>query len=216
MTFLNSLQAFQPHFPDSVSLKQIQALISATHALSFYSLTLQHGVPFQPVSIRVHPDPLSLIEKALYQNRKSYTKLDDLLFIGRNLVLAGLPVYSSSLSSNGDSHHHHHHEHPPPPEEDNDAMITAERRIISLTVSSALSSDDFGTAYSYILTRLTPPSLLPSSSNHTTSSVKKTTYPGAPSTTQAAIVPHHQQQPIVPWNPKSPTSPNEWNSSPSL
>ncbi|PWY95773.1 secretory pathway Sec39 [Aspergillus sclerotioniger CBS 115572] len=148
------LQAFQPHFPDSASFKQIRALISATHALSFYSLTLQHGVPFQPVSIRVHPDPLSLIEKVLDQNPKSYTKLDDLLAIGRNLVSAGV---SSRLTDEHDSPFL-----PPPSQED--ATITAERRIMSLAISSALSCHDFGTAYSYILTRLTPPSLLPTSS----------------------------------------------------
>ncbi|KAL4992397.1 Sec39 domain-containing protein [Aspergillus falconensis] len=144
------LQAFQPHFPESTSLKQIQALISATHALSFYSLTLQHGVPFQPVSIRVHPDPLSLIEKVLDQNPRSYTKLDDLLFIGRNLVLAGFPPCPAD-----DTNSHLHYMRPPVLTQD-DALIHAERRIMSLAISSALSSDDFGTAYSYILTRLTP------------------------------------------------------------
>ncbi|KAJ5545987.1 hypothetical protein N7494_003572 [Penicillium frequentans] len=135
------LQAFQPYFPDSVSLKQIGALIAATHALSFYSLILQHGVPFQPVSIRVHHDPLSLVEKVLEQNDKSYTKLDDLLFIGRNLV-TGLPTSTETE------------------EQVSDTLITAERRITSLAISSALSSNDFGTAYSYVLTRLAPPSHL--------------------------------------------------------
>ncbi|KAL4975000.1 Sec39 domain-containing protein [Aspergillus desertorum] len=144
------LQAFQPHFPESTSLRKIQALISATHALSFYSLTLQHGVPFQPVSIRVHPDPLSLIEKVLDQNPRSYTKLDDLLYIGRNLVLAGFPPRPAD-----DTNSHSHYTRPPVLTQD-DALITAERRIMSLAISSALSSDDFGTAYSYILTRLTP------------------------------------------------------------
>ncbi|KAL5001520.1 Sec39 domain-containing protein [Aspergillus recurvatus] len=144
------LQAFQPHFPESISLKQIQALISATHALSFYSLTLQHGVPFQPVSIRVHPDPLSLIEKVLDQNPRSYTKLDDLLYIGRNLVLAGFPPQPADVTNS-----HSDYTRPPVLAQE-DALITAERRIMSLAISSALSSDDFGTAYSYILTRLTP------------------------------------------------------------
>ncbi|KAI9934269.1 hypothetical protein MW887_005343 [Aspergillus wentii] len=148
------LQAFKSHFSDSVSFKQIQALISATHALSYYSLTLQHGVPFQPVSIRVHSDPLSLIEKVLDQNSKSYTKLDDLLSIGRNLVAAGFPP----SVSDDDSHYEH-----PPPSSSEDAIVMAERRIISLAISSALSSNDFGTAYSYILTRLTPPTHLPTS-----------------------------------------------------
>jgi hypothetical protein len=145
-------------------MKQIQALIAATHALSFYSLTLQHGVPFQPVSIRVHPDPLSLIEKVLDQNPKSYTKLDDLLSIGRNLVEAGLPT--------GSSEDHESHFGATPSTSREDAVVTAERRVMSLAISSALSSNDFGTAYSYILTRLTPPSLLPTASPLTNSNVK--------------------------------------------
>lgn len=152
----SSLQAFQPRFPESVSLKQIGSLIAATHALSFYSLTLQHGVPFQPVSIRVHPDPLSLVEKVLDQNSKSYTKLDDLLSIGRNLVAAGLPTKSSSIDAEDQFAHEELSEE--------DARVTAERRITSLAISAALNSNDFDTAYSYILTRLTPPSTLPISS----------------------------------------------------
>lgn len=147
-TYYDSLNAFQPRFPNSKRFKELTALIAATHALSFYSLTLQHGVPFQPVSIRVHEDPITLIEKVLDQNPKSYTKLDDLLSIGRNFVTAGL---LSKLSE----------------DKEQGSIVIAERRIISMAVSSALASDDFGTAYSYILTRLTPSSLLPSSTSDT-------------------------------------------------
>lgn len=157
----HSLQTFQSQFPESSSFKQVQALISATHALSFYSLTLQHGVPFQPVSIRVHPDPFSLIEKVLDQNPKSYTKLDDLLSISRNLVLAG---FSPRSADDTDSHSHFTRR---PSITQDDALLTAERRIMSLAISSALSSGDFGTAYSYILTRLTPSSSTPALSSLT-------------------------------------------------
>lgn len=150
------LQSFASHFPESVIFKQIYALIAATHALSYYSLTLQHGVPFQPVSIRVHHDPILLIEKVLEQNPKSYTKLDDLLSIGRNLVAAGVPTQAASHEAEDEpTHHKPSKEH---------TLLTAERRITSLAIASALSSNDFGTAYSYILTRLTPPSLLSTSS----------------------------------------------------
>ncbi|KAH8692812.1 Sec39 domain-containing protein [Talaromyces proteolyticus] len=158
---VDAIRAFQPHFPNSNSLKEISALISATHAISFYSLTLQHGIPFQPVSIRVHNDPLSLIEKVLDQNPKSYTQLDDLLSIGRGFIAAGLPL--------------------PLPGDDlrwKTAKVTpeqkstiAEKRIVSMAVSSALSSDDFGTAYSYILTRLTPPSLMPTTTPSSLTSI---------------------------------------------
>ncbi|CAG8898244.1 unnamed protein product [Penicillium egyptiacum] len=150
------LQSFTSHFPESVVFKQIHALIAATHALSYYSLTLQDGVPFQPVSIRVHHDPILLIEKVLEQNAKSYTKLDDLLSIGRNLVAAGVPTKAASHEAEGEPTHHK-------PQKEH-ALLTAERRITSLAIASSLSSDDFGTAYSYILTRLTPPSLLSTSS----------------------------------------------------
>ncbi|KAF7529546.1 hypothetical protein PCG10_007104 [Penicillium crustosum] len=150
------LQSFASHFPESVIFKEIYALIAATHALSYYSLTLQHGVPFQPVSIRVHHDPILLIEKVLEQNPKSYTKLDDLLSIGRNLVAAGVPTQAASHEAEDESTHHK-------PSKEH-ALLTAERRITSLAIASALSSNDFGTAYSYILTRLTPPSLLSTSS----------------------------------------------------
>lgn len=104
----------------------------------------------------MHHDPLSLVEKVLDQNAKSYTKLDDLLSIGRNLVSAGL---STKLASN-EAEPQTSQE----PLSEQDALVTAERRITSLAISSALASNDFGTAYSYILTRLTPPSLLSTSS----------------------------------------------------
>jgi hypothetical protein len=104
-----------------------------------------------------------LVEKVLDQNAKSYTKLDDLLSIGRNLVKAGLPTHLSS------SEHESHTSQEQLSEED--ALVTAERRITSLAISSALTSNDFGTAYSYILTRLPPPSMLPTSSSLLTTTV---------------------------------------------
>ena len=88
------------YYPDSVAFRRLQALITATHAMSSYSLTLQHGVPFQPVNIRVSSDPISLIEKILTQNPGSYAKLQDLISIGRNLVAAGLT--STSLDDDDD------------------------------------------------------------------------------------------------------------------
>lgn len=113
----------------------------------------------------MHADPLSLIEKVLDQNPKSYTKLDDLLFIGRNFVSAGL-ISSPSVDEAQSQ---------PYPLSQDQIPIIAERRIISMAVSSALESDDFGTAYSYIMTRLTPSSLLPTSTttNNTTSPVEE-------------------------------------------
>jgi putative flippase GtrA len=82
----HSITTFRSHFSSSNRFREVTALIAATHALSFYSLILQHGVPFQPVSIRVSQDPIGLITKVLEQNPRSYTKVDDLIAIGQNLV----------------------------------------------------------------------------------------------------------------------------------
>ncbi|KAK2801226.1 hypothetical protein FQN51_005541 [Onygenales sp. PD_10] len=152
------LESFGPHFPHSESFRQIKALITATHSLSFYSLTLQHGVPFQPVSIRVHPDPLSLIGKVLEQNSKAYTELDNLLSIGRQLVAAGFPASPKYRSEPT------HAKQSPSQEEE---ALAADHRIIYLAISAALEADDFGTAYSYVTTRLSPPSIIPSTSQGT-------------------------------------------------
>ena len=125
-------------------------MIAATHALSFYSLILQHGVPFQPVSIRVSQDPIGLISKVLEQNPRSYTKVDDLIAIGQNLVSAGLPV--EPTEGNLDELD----------ERLDGAEVLAikrkdaERRVTFMAIEAALSEDDFETAYSYIVSRLTP------------------------------------------------------------
>jgi len=146
--------AFKSHFPDSRSFQRIQALLSATHAMSFYSLKLTHGVPFQPVNIRVSADPLSFISKLLSQNLNSYTHLDDLISIGQNLVVA-MP---STLMNDRDETTQ------PDPAAMAKQRAAAERRVIGMTVEAALQEDDFETAYSYVVNRLTPstPSPTPS------------------------------------------------------
>ncbi|ODH19658.1 hypothetical protein ACO22_06162 [Paracoccidioides brasiliensis] len=147
---LETLEAFGPRFPNSKSFRQIKALIAATHSLSFYSLTLQHGVPFQPVSIRVHHDPLSLIGKVLEQNPKAYTELDNLLTIGRHLVTAGFPAQPRP---NDDPIHNR----PSPSQEEE--YLASDHRIISLSITAAIESNDFDTAYSYVHTHVAPPSV---------------------------------------------------------
>jgi len=142
------LTAFRPQFPDSRGFQQASALITATHSLSFYSLTLQHGVPFQPVSIRISQDPLDLISKVLEQNPRSYTKLDDLMDIARNLVSAGLAIADSEeLDIDSESYQ----------EIINRRKKHAERRVTFMAIEASLTEDDFETAYSYIVSRLTPP-----------------------------------------------------------
>jgi protein transport protein SEC39 len=148
------LKAFGPHFPPSSPVNKIEHLLAATHSLSFYQLTLQHGVPFQPVTIRVHQDPVSLISKVLEQNSKAYTKLDDLLSIGRGFAAAGLPISSEDEESTTSN----------PEDNLENKMLESDHRITYDAIISALSSNDFDTAYSYILTRLFPSPQLSSSS----------------------------------------------------
>lgn len=133
------LKAFQPHFPDSDLFRQVDHLIAATHSLSYYQLTLQHGVPFQPVSIRVHKDPLSLIDKILEQNSRAYTKVDDLQSIGLNIVLADLPATSDPEDMAKSTQ---------------DRLSEAEQRVTFSAISASLNQHDFDTAYSYVTTRL--------------------------------------------------------------
>jgi len=109
-------------------------------------------VPFQPVSIRVSQDPIGLITKVLEQNPRSYTKVDDLIAIGQNLVSAGLPVTAddSNVDDLEDSAN------------DAQALETkrkdTERRVTFMAIEAALREEDFETAYSYIVSRLTPSS----------------------------------------------------------
>ena len=127
------LAAFRTSFPQSRRLQAIEHLLRATHSLSFYQLTLQHGVPFRPVNIRALDDPLELLARVLEQDSKAYTKLDDLLEIGRNLTRSkqkeGYDVNDIRL-------------------------IEAEQRITYLAITAALAAHDFDTAYSYITTRM--------------------------------------------------------------
>lgn len=155
------LKAFLPHLPQSQPLQRIEPLLAATHSLSFYHLTLEHGVPFQPVSIRVHPDPISLIEKVLEQNPTAYTKLDDLLSIGQNFVAAGLPAHEHSISRRLSFSSSTASPNSPRAASNPDlqsSFLIASQRIISLAINSALSppAHDFDTAYSYVMLRLNP------------------------------------------------------------
>ena len=139
---LQTVSAFSTVFPESFRFGEMRALISATHSMSFYSLSLQHGVPFQPVNIRAHKDPIALIGKILDQNSRSYTHLDDLLQIGENLVIAGIGILTSispEISAR---------------ENQSNLILDGRRRITRMAIEAALAEDDFETAYSYVVNRL--------------------------------------------------------------
>ncbi|GAW16785.1 hypothetical protein ANO14919_062230 [Xylariales sp. No.14919] len=122
--------------------RRIEALLRATHALSEYRLVLKKGEPFTPVVLRVHADPISIIEKVLEQNPKGYTNIQDLLDIGSNMVEAGLlasdKLGKSKMSPRLPSDHH----------------TATRRRITAMCVDAALTADDFETAYSYVVNRV--------------------------------------------------------------
>ncbi|KYK59725.1 Secretory pathway Sec39 [Drechmeria coniospora] len=135
-------------FPKTVDMslpgaQRIQALLKATHGLSEYRLVFKQGEPFSPVLLRIHSDPLTVIDKLLQQNPKAYTRLQEFLEMGISMVRAGLP----SRSGSGQARSSHG------PDQDAD-MLIAERRITSMCVEAALREDDFETAYSYVISRL--------------------------------------------------------------
>lgn len=137
------IQAFPRSIERSVvATQRIEALLKATHALSDYRLVLKQGEPFTPVVLRVHQDPVSIIGKVLEQNPKSYTRIQDLVDVGRNMVVAGLTVKDRAghcaLT----------------PELEPEQILIAEKRVTAMCIDAALTEDDFETAYSYVVNRL--------------------------------------------------------------
>ncbi|KAI9155291.1 Protein transport protein sec39 [Paramyrothecium foliicola] len=122
--------------------RRIEALLKATHALSEYRLVLKQGEPFSPVVLRVHSDPISVIEKVLEQNPKAYTRLQEFLEMGINMILGGLINRSKSHSLERGA------------DEQDEAIRTVEKRIVAMCIEAALREDDFETAYSYVVSRL--------------------------------------------------------------
>ncbi|KAI1205983.1 secretory pathway Sec39 [Annulohypoxylon truncatum] len=121
--------------------KRIEALLKATHALSEYRLILKKGEPFTPVVLRVHTDPISIIGKVLEQNPKSYTRIQDFLEIGSNMLDAGLLTNTKSDQSQFAA-------------EQVWQRSIVENRIVAMCIDAALTEDDFETAYSYVVNRL--------------------------------------------------------------
>lgn len=125
-----------------MATQRIEALLKATHALSDYRLVLKQGEPFTPVVLRVHQDPISIIAKVLEQNPKSYTNIQDLVEVGRNMVVAGLTVRDKSGHCSLT------------PEMEPQEILHIERRITAMCIDAALTEDDFETAYSYVVNRV--------------------------------------------------------------
>ncbi|KAL2875518.1 hypothetical protein SGCOL_009287 [Colletotrichum sp. CLE4] len=122
--------------------RRIDSLLKATHALSEYRLVLRQGEPFSPIVLRVHSDPISIIGRVLEQNPKSYTRIQDLLDVGTNMVRAGLVDRNNKKAAAAQ------------PVEDGQQVDAARQRITAMCIEAALKEDDFETAYSYIVNRL--------------------------------------------------------------
>ncbi|KAF4121771.1 protein transport protein SEC39 [Geosmithia morbida] len=125
------------------AVKRIESLMSAAHSLSGYRLVLKKGEPFRPVVLRVHSDPISIIDKVLEQNAGAYTRLQEFLEIGMNMIIAGF--FNDDKKQLGVS---------PDPQKQDAAMEQAEKRIVAACIFAALREDDFETAYSYVASRL--------------------------------------------------------------
>ncbi|PHH58734.1 hypothetical protein CDD81_4733 [Ophiocordyceps australis] len=132
---------------DSIpEFRRIEALLRATKTLGSYRLLLKEGELFSPVLLRVHSDPISLIDKVLEQNPQAYTRLQEFLETGLNMVRAGLPcrgrwelaTHDAVLGAQDKERH----------------MQAAEIRITAMCVEAALKENDFETAYSYVVNRL--------------------------------------------------------------
>ncbi|KAI1262177.1 secretory pathway Sec39 [Xylariaceae sp. FL1019] len=137
------IHAFPATLPQThPASRRIEALLKATHALGEYRLVLKKGEPFTPVVLRVHTDPISIIGKVLEQNPKSYTNIQDFLEIGSNMIAADLVTNAKTT-------------HPSPSSKGSiDQRSLTQRRITAMCIDAALNEDDFETAYSYVVNRL--------------------------------------------------------------
>lgn len=139
-----SIHAFPHTIRNSLAEKRIEHLLAVTHSVGQYRLILKQGEPFTPVVLRVHIDPISLIGKILDQNPKSYTKINDFVHMGEQMVLSGLTV--SDIEGHAIIE----------PDQEHEQISIAKKRITSMCIDSALTEDDFETAYSYVMNRLPP------------------------------------------------------------
>ncbi|KAK6514489.1 hypothetical protein TWF281_004689 [Arthrobotrys megalospora] len=138
----NALAILFPSHSNSLPLRRLSKLLSATHSLSEYSLTLTPGTPLKPVQIRLYPDPPELISRVLQSNPKAYLQLDSLVKIAQDLV------YGVS------NPHYHHGEEEREPTAAETAAVKS--RITGMCVEAALAEDDFETAFSFVVNKLVP------------------------------------------------------------
>lgn len=91
--------------------------------------------------LRVHSDPISVVGKVLEQNPGAYTKIQDFVEVGANMVRAGLYANKHRKPANT-------------PDEEDALLFMSEKRVTAMCIEAALREDDFETAYSYVSSRL--------------------------------------------------------------
>ena len=105
-------------------------------------MILKQGEPFQPVALRVHGDPISILGKILDQNPRSYTKINEFIRLSKEMVKSGLTIRDTAGFS-------HLQDEQIPSQES-----VAEKRAVAMCISAALAENDFETAYSYVTSHL--------------------------------------------------------------
>lgn len=104
--------------------------------------------------LRVHSDPISIIAKVLEQNPEAYTKIQEFLEVGANMVRAGLYANKHRKPANT-------------PDEEESLLFMSEKRVTAMCIEAALRQDDFETAYSYVASRLRSSPITPTSTTQT-------------------------------------------------
>ncbi|KAI9672795.1 MAG: hypothetical protein M1831_000230 [Alyxoria varia] len=141
------LSALRKSYPRSQTFRQMSALLSASHSLSYYKMANEDGSQLGVNGVLDKEDPLAPVEKALRQNFGSYTNLDDMIEIGEQLIIATtLSEFSNQSTEIVETETQRRLRHVP-------------QRATSMCIESALSQDDFETAYSYVVNRLGTPSV---------------------------------------------------------
>jgi len=111
-------------------------LVSATHALSNYSLSLTPGVPITPAQIRMQKDPALLVTKVIETNHSVYREAERMLKILNDLV-DGTELFKQNPNREVE-------------------IIRMQARVNASIVNAALSENDFTTAYDTCINKLSP------------------------------------------------------------
>jgi hypothetical protein len=104
-------------------------LVSATHALSNYSLSITPGVPLTPAQIRMTKDPALLVCKAIESNSSTYRETDRMI-----------KVLTDLIDGTGS--------------QDNTNAMKA--KVYVAITTAALSENDFPAAYETCISKLSP------------------------------------------------------------